>query len=135
MTTSIKRAASQLVTEARKVEANNKLMCKFSKYALLQLAEATVIEYGDKATMPELINAFVDSLQGELEDNLQNCKLDLESALDEDADIDETTQGDMKPDEKVKAYLESTCGVIGFTDDILKAVSAAYGIVLEPNLY
>ena len=39
----------------------------------------------------------------------------------------------MTPSQKVNAWLIWN-GIQGFTDDILDAVSAAYGIILEPDL-
>lgn len=127
--------ANKLIKAARLNENNEKVMRRFSEYALRYIACGTIQEASDRATVPELITIFVQDLKDELEDNLQNCRLDLESALEEDAGIPEKNQGLLKPADKLKEYLEGTCGVIGYTDDILKAVSAAYGLVLEPKLY
>lgn len=126
--------ARKLVSKVYK--DNGKVAHKFTRYALFSIAKQTIREAEDfKETFDTIACKFVNKLQSELESNLQDCEFDLISALEEDAEIPEDDQYSMEPRMKLKEYLENTCDIIGYTDDILKAVSAAYGVVLEPGLY
>ena len=57
----------------------------------------------------------------------------LQNYLEDDCEYSSEAIAKMTPRHKVKNWLEWN-GIQGFTDDILDVVSAAYGIILEPDL-
>lgn len=112
-----------------------RLLCQFSDEALRKIAVDTITYTADE-DMPAilLLPAYESELKEHLNNNMENAKLELFNSLEDDAELSEERQAKMTPAEKVDEYLKSTCGVYGYTDDILRAVSAAYGILLEPDL-
>ena len=57
----------------------------------------------------------------------------LQSCLQCDCEYPLEVIAEMTPRQKINNYLIWN-GIEGFTDDILDVISAAYGIILEPDL-
>ncbi len=62
-----------------------------------------------------------------------NQKKLLQDCLEGDCEYPLEVIAEMTPRQKINNYLIWN-GIQGFTDDILDAVSAAYSIILEPDL-
>lgn len=130
---STSKRASSLIALAKN-NINCGLLSQFSDEALRKIAVDTVYAMDEGTSMALLLSDYQSELKEHLNNNMENAKLELFNSLEDDAEISEERQAKMTPAEKVDEYLKSTCGVYGYTDDILRAVSAAYGILLEPDL-
>lgn len=130
---STSKRASSLIALAKN-NINCGLLSQFSDEALRKIAVDTVYAMDEGTSMALLLSDYQSELKEHLNNNMENAKLELFNSLEDDAEISEECQAKMTPAEKVDEYLKSTCGVYGYTDDILRAVSAAYGILLEPDL-
>ena len=112
------------------------LAANFSEYALTKIAEEklnTVHETTDYRTIDNLTSKCIASLKNQLETTHEDQKELLQNCLEDDCEFFRMEIAEMSPRQKVKNWLEWN-GIQGFTDDILDIVSAAYGIVLEPDL-
>ena len=112
------------------------LAANFSEYALTKIAEeklSTVHETTDYRTIDNLTSKCIASLKNQLETTHEDQKELLQNCLYNDCEFFHMEIAEMTPRQKVKNWLEWN-GIQGFTDDILDIVSAAYGIVLEPDL-
>lgn len=112
------------------------LAANFSEYALTKIAEeklSTVHETTDYRTIDNLTSKCIASLKNQLETTHEDQKELLQNCLYNDCEFFQMEILEMTPRQKVKNWLEWN-GIKGFTDDILDVVSAAYGIVLEPDL-
>lgn len=112
------------------------LAANFSEYALTKIAEeklSTVHETTDYRTIDNLTSKCIASLKNQLETTHEDQKDLLQNCLYNDCEFFQMEILEMSPRQKVKNWLEWN-GIQGFTDDILDIVSAAYGIVLEPDL-
>ena len=112
------------------------LAANFSEYALTKIAEeklSTVHETTDYRTIDNLTSKCIASLKNQLETTHEDQKELLQNCLEDDCEFFRMEIAEMTPRQKVKNWLEWN-GIQGFTDDILDIVSAAYGIVLEPDL-
>lgn len=112
------------------------LAANFSEYALTKIAEeklSTVHETTDYRTIDNLTSKCIASLNNQLETTHEDQKELLQNCLYNDCEFFQMEILEMTPRQKVKNWLEWN-GIQGFTDDILDVVSAAYGIVLEPDL-
>ena len=112
------------------------LAANFSEYALAKIAEeklSTVHETTDYRTIDNLTSKCIASLKNQLETTHEDQKELLQNCLEDDYEYSPEKIKKMTPRQKVKDWLEYY-GIQGFTDDILDVVSAAYDIVLEPDL-
>lgn len=112
------------------------LAANFSEYALTKIAEeklSTVHETTDYRTIDNLTSKCIASLKNQLETTHKDQKELLQNCLYDDCEFFQMEILEMTPRQKVKNWLEWN-GIQGFTDDILDIVSAAYGIILEPDL-
>lgn len=112
------------------------LAANFSEYALTKIAEdklSTVHETTDYRTIDNLTSKCIASLKNQLETTHEDQKELLQNCLEDDYEYSPEKIKKMTPRQKVKDWLEYY-GIQGYTDDILDIVSAAYGIVLEPDL-
>lgn len=112
------------------------LAANFSEYALTKIAEeklSTVHETTDYRTIDNLTSKCIASLKNQLETTHEDQKDLLQNCLEGDCEYSLEVIAEMTPRQKVKNWLEWN-GIKGFTDDILDVISAAYGIVLEPDL-
>ena len=112
------------------------LAANFSEYALTKIAEeklSTVHETTDYRTIDNLTSKCIASLKNQLETTHEDQKELLQNCLYNDCEFFQMEILEMTPRQKVKNWLEWN-GIQGFTDDILDIVSAAYDIILEPDL-
>lgn len=112
------------------------LAANFSEYALTKIAEeklSTVHETTDYRTIDNLTSKCIASLKNQLETTHEDQKELLQNCLEDDCEFFRMEIAEMSPRQKVKNWLEWN-GIQGFTDDILDIVSAAYDIILEPDL-
>ena len=112
------------------------LAANFSEYAITKIAEeklSTVHETTDYRTIDNLTSKCIASLKNQLETTHEDQKELLQNCLEDDYEYSPEKIKKMTPRQKVKNWLEWN-GIKGFTDDILDVISAAYGIVLEPDL-
>ena len=112
------------------------LAANFSEYALTKIAEeklSTVHETTDYRTIDNLTPKCIASLKNQLETTHVDQKKLLQDCLECDCEYPLEVIAEMTPRQKVNAWLIWN-GIQGFTDDILDVVSAAYDIILEPDL-
>lgn len=112
------------------------LAANFSEYALTKIAEeklSTAHETTDYQTINNLTLKCIASLKNQLETTHEDQKDLLQDCLEDDYEYSPEKIKKMTPRQKVKDWLEYQ-GIQGFTDDILDVVSAAYDIILEPDL-
>lgn len=106
----------------------------FSEHALTEIAKNKIAKY------PRLIDNIcfltarcIASMENQLEFTSEDQKKLLHDCLECDCECPLEVIAEMTPRQKINNYLILN-GIEGFTDDILDAVSAAYGIILEPDL-
>ena len=106
----------------------------FSEYALTEIAKNEIIEDSSFANdINSLTVKCVASLKNQLKTTHEDQKKLLRDCLECDCECPLEVIAEMTPRQKINNYLIWN-GIQGFTDDILDAVSAAYGIILEPDL-
>lgn len=106
----------------------------FSEHALTEIAKDKITNY------PRFVNDIgfltvkcIASIESQLKTTHEDQKKLLQDCLEGDCEYPLEVIAEMTPRQKVNAWLIWN-GIQGFTDDILDAVSAAYGIILEPDL-
>lgn len=110
------------------------LAMHFSEYALTEIAKNEIIEDSSFANdIDSLTVKCVASLKNQLKTIHEAQKKSLQNCLECDCEYPLEVVYEMTPRQKINNYLIWN-GLEGFTDDILDAVSAAYGIILEPDL-
>lgn len=112
------------------------LSANFSEYALTKIAEeklSTVHETTDYRTIDNLTSKCIASLKNQLKTTHEDQKELLQNCLEDDYEYSPEKIKKMTPRQKVKDWLEYY-SIQGYTDDILDIVSAAYDIILEPDL-
>lgn len=130
----MKYVTSVLISNIKKNATD--LAANFSEYALTKIAEdklSTVHETTDYRTIDNLTSKCIASLKNQLETTHEDQKELLHDCLEGDCEYPLEVIAEMTPRQKVKNWLEWN-GIQGFTDDILDVISAAYGIILEPDL-
>lgn len=112
------------------------LAANFSEYALTKIAEdklSSTREIVDYKSLDNLTSKCIASMENQLKTTHEEQKELLQNCLECDCEYPLEVIAEMTPRQKVKNWLEYN-GIQGYTDDILDIVSAAYGIVLEPDL-
>lgn len=112
------------------------LAANFSEYALIKIAKeklSSTHEISDYKSLDNLALKCVVSLKNQLETTHEDQKDLLQDCLEDDCEYSHKAIREMTPRQKIKNWLEYH-GIQGYTDDILDVVSAACGIVLEPDL-
>lgn len=106
----------------------------FSEHALTEIAKDKITNY------PRFVNDIgfltvkcIVSMENQLKTTHEDQKELLQGTLECDCECPLEVIAEMTPRQKINNYLIWN-GIEGFTDDILDAVSAAYGIILEPDL-
>lgn len=115
-------------------QEHQNLATKFSEHALAEIAKEEIIK--DSCITDDnlsLVNRCVASMENQLETTHEDQKELLRNCLFSDCEFFHMEIAEMSPRQKVKNWLEWN-GIQGFTDDILDVVSAAYDIILEPDL-
>ena len=110
------------------------LVASFSEHALTEIAKDKIIEDSSFANNINYLTArCIASMENQLKTTHKEQKELLQNCLECDCEYPLEVIAKMTPRQKINNYLIWS-GIEGFTDDILDAVSAAYGIILEPDL-
>lgn len=110
------------------------LVASFSEHALAEIAKNEIIEDSSFANNINYLTVkCIASMENQLKTTRKEQKELLQDCLECDCEYSFEVIAEMSPRQKVKNWLEWN-GIQGFTDDILDAVSAAYDIILEPDL-
>lgn len=130
-----KMNAAKVKTLVKNVKQEHQnLATKFSEHALAEIAKKEIIK---DSCLPDdnlsLVDRCVASMENQLETTHKDQKELLQNCLFSDCEFFHMEIAEMSPRQKVKNWLEWN-GIHGFTDDILDVVSAAYDIILEPDL-
>lgn len=112
------------------------LVAKFSEHALAEIAKEEIIKDfcfpGDNDNL-SLVDRCAVLMKNQLKTTHKDQKKLLQDCLYNDCELFHMEIAEMSPRQKVKNWLEWN-GIQGFVDDILDVVSAAYDIILEPDL-
>lgn len=110
------------------------LVASFSEHALTEIAKNEIIEDSSFANNINYLTArCIASMENQLKTTHKEQKEFLQNCLECDCDYPLEVIAKMTPRQKINNYLIWN-GIEGFTYDILDAISAAYGIILEPDL-
>ena len=109
------------------------LAMHFSEHALTEIAKEAIANSCFAGYINSLTIECIVSLENKLKTVHEEQKKLLQDCLECDCEYSLEVIAEMTPRQKINNYL-ICCGIEGFTDDILDAVSAAYGIILEPDL-
>ena len=106
----------------------------FSEHALTEIAKDKIAEYPRFSDNIGFLTArCIGLMDNQLQSTAEDQKKLLHDCLECDCEYPLEVIAEMTPRQKINNYLVWN-GIEGFTDDILDAVSAAYGIILEPDL-
>lgn len=110
------------------------LVASFSEHALTEIAKDKI---ADNPSFYDNIGFLTDrciaSMENQLNTTHEDQKEFLQNCLECDCEYPLEVIAEMTPRQKINNWLIWN-GIEGFTDDILDVVSAAYGIILEPDL-
>lgn len=110
------------------------LVASFSEHALTEIAKNEIIEDSSFANNINYLTAkCIASMENQLKTTHKEQKEFLQNCLECDCEYPLEVIAKMTPRQKINNYLIWN-GIEGFTYDILDAISAAYGIILEPDL-
>ena len=109
------------------------LVANFSEHALTEIAKEELIRSSRSTSIIALTERCIGSMDNQLQSTAEDQKQLLQNCLECDCEYPLEVIAEMTPRQKINNYLIWN-GIEGFTDDILDAVSAAYGIILEPDL-
>lgn len=110
------------------------LVASFSEHALTEIAKNATLDNSCLAGNIGFLTAkCIALMENQLEFTSENQKKLLQDCLECDCEYPLEVIAEMTPRQKINNYLIWN-GIQGFTDDILDVVSAAYGIILEPDL-
>ena len=110
------------------------LVASFSEHALTEIAKNEIIEDSSFANNINYLTAkCIASMENQLKTTHKDQKQFLQNCLECDCEYPLEVIAKMTPRQKINNYLIWN-GIEGFTDDILDVVSAAYDIILEPDL-
>lgn len=123
---------AEFLVSIAKNNINSRLARHFSNYALLEIGK-NVVENNADCDFSLLVPKYLAELRNQLKTTHEDQKKLLQDCLECDCECPLEVIAEMTPRQKINNYLIWN-GIQGFTDDILDAVSAAYGIILEPDL-
>ncbi len=110
------------------------LIESFSKRALTEIVKDKMAQYPHFVNnINVIVTKCIESMENQLKSTHEDKKKLLQDCLEGDCEYPLEVIAEMTPRQKVNAWLIWN-GIQGFTDDILDAISAAYGIILEPDL-
>ena len=109
------------------------LVANFSEHALTEIAKKEIVKNRLNDNINSLTVKCIISLENQLETTHEDQKKLLQGTLEGDCEYPLEVISEMTPRQKINNWLIWN-GIQGFTDDILDVVSAAYGIILEPDL-
>lgn len=110
------------------------LVANFSEHALTEIAKEEIVK---DSYIPDdnlsLVDRCVVTMRKQLESTREDQEALLQDCLEGECEYPLEVIAEMTPRQKINNYLVWN-GIEGFTDDILDVISAAYGIILEPDL-
>lgn len=109
------------------------LAMHFSEHALTEIAKEELIRSSRSTSIIALTERCAGSMDNQLQSTAEDQKELLQGTLEGDCEYPLEVIAEMTPRQKINNYLIWK-GIEGFTDDILDVISAAYGIILEPDL-
>lgn len=111
------------------------LVASFSEHALTEIAKDKIADNTPRFSdnIGFLTARCIASMENQLRTTHKEQKEFLQNCLECDCEYPLEVIAKMTPRQKINNWLIWN-GIEGFTDDILDAVSAAYGIILEPDL-
>ena len=109
------------------------LAMHFSEHALTEIAKEAIANSCFANYTYSLTIECIASMQNQLKTTHVDQKKLLQDCLEVDCEYPLEVIAEMTPRQKINNFLIWS-GIDGFTDDILDAISAAYGIILEPDL-
>lgn len=118
------------------MQEHQDLAVNFSKHALIEIAKEEIIKdfcFPCDNDNLSLVDRCVISMKNQLKTTYKDQKKLLQDCLYNDCELFHMEIAKMSPRQKVKNWLEWN-GIQGFIDDILDVVSAAYSVILEPDL-
>lgn len=115
-------------------QEHQNLAAKFSEHALAEIAKKEIAQCSRFTdSIDFLTDMCVVAMRNQLKTTREDQKELLQSCLECDCEYPLEVINEMTPRQKISNWLEWN-GICGFTDDILDVVSAAYDIILEPDL-
>ena len=106
----------------------------FSKRALTEIVKDKMAQYPHFVNnINVIVTKCIESMENQLKSTGVDQKKLLQDCLEGDCEYPLEVIAKMTPRQKINNYLIWS-GIEGFTDDILDVISAAYGIILEPDL-
>lgn len=106
----------------------------FSKRALTEIVKDKMAQYPHFVNnIGVIVTKCIESMENQLKTTHVDQKELLQGTLEGDCEYPLEVIAEMTPRQKISNWLEWN-GICGFTDDILDVISAAYGIILEPDL-
>ena len=106
----------------------------FSKRALTEIVKDKMAQYPHFVNnIDVIVTKCIESMENQLKTTHVDQKKLLQDCLEGDCEYPLEVIAEMTPRQKINNYLIWN-GIEGFTDGILNVVSAAYGIILEPDL-
>ena len=106
----------------------------FSKRALTEIVKDKMAQYPHFVNnIDVIVTKCIESMENQLKTTHVDQKKLLQGTLEGDCEYPLEVIAEMTPRQKINNWLIWN-GIQGFTDDILDVVSAAYGIILEPDL-
>ena len=109
------------------------LAMHFSEHALTEIAKEAITNSCFAGYINPLTTECIASMENQLKTTREDQKKLLQDCLECDCEYPLEVIAKMTPRQKIDNYLIWN-GIKGLADDILDAVSAAYGIILEPGL-
>ena len=106
----------------------------FSKRALTEIVKDKMAQYPHFVNnIGVIVTKCIESMENQLKTTHEYQKELLQGCLEGDCEYPLEVIAEMTPRQKISNWLEWN-GSPGFTDDIINVISAAYGIILEPDL-
>ena len=110
----------------------------FSEHALTEIVKDKMAQYPHFVNnIDVIVTKCIESMENQLKTTHEYQKELLQGCLECDCEYSLEVIAEMTPRQKISNWLEwngSPGFTDNFTDDILNVVSAAYGIILEPDL-
>lgn len=123
---------AEFLVAIAKNNINSRLARHFSDHALLEIGK-NIVENNANCDFSLFVPKYLAELRNQLNSMHPGREAALLDCLEGECEYPPEVIAEMTPRQKINNYLIWS-GIQGFTDDILDAVSAAYGIILEPDL-
>lgn len=129
---SLTKHQAELLATIAKNNINSRLARRFSDHALFEIGK-NVVENNPDCDFSLFVPKYLAELHNQLKSTHEDQKKLLQNCLEGECEYPLEVIAEMTPRQKINNYLIWS-GIEGFTDNILDVISAAYGIILEPDL-